>query len=64
MLIIALVIALPILAVIIAALVHDVRDDGSARRTERRERGGLTPVGHMPMDDGSYGTPFSSPGLR
>ncbi len=57
MLIIALVIALPLLALVIAALVHDVRSSHGARR-------GLTPVGHMPMDDGTYSTPFSSPNLR
>ncbi len=62
MFIIALVIALPILAVIVAALVHDVRDDGYSHRANRRS--GLTPIGHMPMNDGTYGSPFSSPGLR
>ena len=52
MLIVALVIAVPLLALVLAALVRDVRDDGYAHRADRRSAG-------VAGDDGlpSVGTP-------
>lgn len=39
MFIVALVIAVPLLALVLAALVRDVRDDGYAHRADRRSAG-------------------------
>lgn len=52
MLIVALVIAVPLLALVLAVLVRDVRDDGYGLRADRRSTG-LVGSDHMP----SVGTP-------
>lgn len=52
MFIVALVIAVPLLALVLAVLVRDVRDDGYGHRSDRRSAG-VIGADHLP----SVGTP-------
>ena len=62
MLIVALVIAVPLLALVIAALVRDVRDDGYAHRADRRSAGLLGD--DTPSDTSAPAPQYHAPIMR